>query len=171
MRVFLIRHPRPTVAEGLCYGRTDVAALPGDAAALRARLPAGMPLFSSPLARCRTLAGDLHPAPVWDERLREMDFGDWEMRSWADIPRAELDAWAAAPLDYAPPGGESVASLRARVVSFIGERRAAGDDEFAAVTHAGVMKIFAAELRDLPESEWLGLRFDYGRLAVIEEAR
>ena len=79
MQLYLIRHPRPDVAPGLCYGRSDLT-LAEDAAvvaaALRSLLPGNVPVFSSPLTRCRLLAEALHPAPQFDSRLLELDFGD-----------------------------------------------------------------------------------------------
>jgi len=171
VRVYLIRHPRPAVASGICYGASDLE-LADDvlacAARLREALPVHLPVFSSPMRRCRRLAELLHRAPVYDERLSEMDFGAWELRSWDEIPRAQLDAWAAAPLTYAPPGGESVSALRARVVAFLAERRASGDEDFAMVTHAGVMRIAVAQLQDLAQETWLNLRFGYGELTPVD---
>jgi alpha-ribazole phosphatase len=171
VRVYLIRHPRPAVAPGICYGASDLE-LAEDAAACAARLreslPAHVPLFSSPMRRCRRLAEALHPAPIYDGRLSEMDFGAWELHGWGEIARAQLDAWAAAPLTYAPPGGESVNALRARVLAFLAERRASGGQDFAAVTHAGVMRIVVAQLQDLAEEMWLNLRFGYGELTRVE---
>ena len=169
MRVFLIRHPRPAVAAGICYGHSDLDLaedLVACASRLRDALPEDMPLFSSPLRRCRRLADVLHPAPIYDDRLREMNFGAWEMRAWSEIPRHELDAWAAAPLAYAPPGGESVAALHARVTAFLAER----DVDFAVVAHAGVMKVFAAQLQGLDEQTWFNLHFGYGELKLLETA-
>ena len=171
MRVFLIRHPRPAVAPDVCYGATDLD-LADDvsacAARLRPMLPAALHLFSSPLLRCRRLAEALHAAPRYDERLREMDFGAWEMRAWSEIPRTDLDAWAAAPLSYVPPRGESVHAVRERVIAFLGQYAAPGASDFAVVTHAGVMRIFAAQLQRLPEAAWLNLRFGYGEMTTLE---
>jgi alpha-ribazole phosphatase len=171
VRVFLIRHPRPAVAPDICYGATDLD-LADDAldcaARLRQVLPEHLALFSSPLRRCRRLAEALHDAPSYDARLREMDFGAWELRSWNQIPRAELDAWAAAPMAYAPPGGESVSALRTRVMAFLIEHSGPGSEDFAVVTHAGVMRIFAAHLQGLAEQTWFSLRFGYGELTLFE---
>ncbi|MDO9242815.1 MAG: alpha-ribazole phosphatase family protein [Rhodocyclaceae bacterium] len=170
MRLYLIRHPRPAVAPGICYGSTDLALAEDPAvhvAALRGLLPPGAPLYSSPLARCRLLAELVHPAPVFDDRLREIDFGDWEMRPWESIDRAALDAWAAAPLHYVPPGGESVAMLRARVMACLADL----PDEAVLVTHAGVMKLCAALLAGVPTDAWLALSFDYGSVSLIESRR
>lgn len=171
MRVFLIRHARPAVPEGICYGASDLD-LVGDvldcAARLRAALPATVALFSSPARRCRRLAEALHDAPSYDGRLREMDFGAWELQPWSQIPRAEIDAWAAAPMTYAPPGGESVGALRARVVAFLDEHSGPGGEDFAVVTHAGVMRVLAGQLQGLPEETWFNLRFGYGELTLLE---
>ncbi len=170
MRLFLVRHPQPDVADGTCYGRTDLAlaADPAECAtALRPLLPNGAPLYSSPLTRCRQLAEQLHAAPVFDERLLELDFGAWEMQAWASIDRAALDDWAADPLHFAPPGGEAVAALRSRVVEFL----ALLPDEAVLVAHAGVMKICAAELAGVAPDAWFGMRFDYGTATLIEDGR
>lgn len=168
MRLWLIRHPPPDVAPGICYGRTDLglAADPAPLAqSLRALLPAAVPLYSSPLARARLLAEALHPAPRFDDRLREIDFGHWEMQPWDGLDRGLLDAWAADPFGFAPPGGEAVAALRARVAGFLAEL--AGDAVL--VAHAGVIKACAAELAG--EADWFGLRFDYGAASLIEDGR
>jgi alpha-ribazole phosphatase len=171
MRIRLIRHPRPDVAPGLCYGRSDLA--PGAdsdacAARLRAELPTDLPVFTSPLRRCLTLAQALHAQPVVDARLIEMNFGTWEMRAWNDIPRHEIDAWSASPLDYAPPGGEPVAAVRERVRSYVAARQAAGDEDIVVVSHAGVMKLFAAECLGLAADAWLAMTFSYGEVFVVD---
>ncbi|MCB1939077.1 MAG: histidine phosphatase family protein, partial [Rhodocyclaceae bacterium] len=88
MELFLIRHPEPDVPEGTCYGRSDIglAEDAGVAAArLRGILPAGIPVYTSPLLRCRSVAEHLSPAPAVDARLAEMHFGEWEMRRWDEI--------------------------------------------------------------------------------------
>ena len=100
---WLVRHPRPEVAKGLCYGRLDVPAQPEDteraAQTLARRLPEGLVLRSSPRQRCQALVQRLHalrpdlvlqPPEAW---LAEMDLGDWEGRPWAELPEAELTAW------------------------------------------------------------------------------
>lgn len=169
MRLFLIRHPAPRVDAGICYGRSDLA-LADDAAAaamrIRPQLPPGLPVYSSPLQRCRLLAHALHPAPLFDDRLIEMHFGDWEMTPWNRIQREALDGWAADPLGYAPPGGESVGALQARVLDFIAELAATHQAAAALVVHAGVMKVLVGWRRGLPTREWMALGFDYG--AVLE---
>jgi len=171
VRLWLIRHPPPAIAPGICYGATDLP-LADDpavhAAALRPLLPADAPLFASPLERCRRLAALLHPAPLIDVRLREIDFGDWEMQPWDRLDRNQFDAWAADPSRFVPPGGEAVAALRARVAAFLAELPDEAADVIL-VAHAGVIKACAAELAG--EENWFGLHFDYGAVSLIEDGR
>ncbi|MBI2307993.1 MAG: histidine phosphatase family protein [Rhodocyclales bacterium] len=169
MQVFLIRHPRPQVAPGICYGQLDLPALDVDttAAALRAQLPAGLPLIASPLQRCRVLAEALHPAPRFVPGLMEMHFGDWEGKRWDEIGIAALDAWAADLLHHAPPGGESAAMLQARAVACLDALAAEGLPACIVVTHAGVMRAALGYARGLPAAEWSQLRFGYGECVAL----
>lgn len=167
MQVFLIRHPRPLLDADVCYGQRDLAAedpLPL-AARLRELLPVGTPVISSPLQRARKLACALHPAPTFDARLLEIDFGDWEGRRWDDIERQQLDAWAADVLHFAPPGGESVANLLARVVDFAATL---AGERVALVSHSGVMRALLGHWLQLPLAEWSALQFDFARATLIE---
>jgi alpha-ribazole phosphatase len=170
VQLYLIRHPTPQVATGICYGRTDLA-LAEDAAAaasrIRPQLPVKAPVFTSPLQRCRQLADALHPAPRHDPRLQEMNFGDWEMRPWHQIQREALDGWAADPLGYAPPEGESVAQLRARVQDFVTEIKSEGLEHAVLVTHAGVLKVIVGHSRQLPAREWMALKFEYESVVCV----
>ena len=161
MILHFIRHPKPLVDPGICYGRQDL--LPENpaavAATLSAELPPGLPVWSSPLRRCRELAEHLHPRPILDARLAEMDFGEWEGRRWDDIPRSELDAWAADVAGYAPPGGESPRDLQRRALAFI---EALQVPEAVIVTHAGVIRTLLAHWQGLPPARWTELNFAYG---------
>lgn len=167
MILHLIRHTRPRVAPGICYGCLDLPAEEPPAAvaaALRGELPPGLPVWSSPLRRCRDLAVELHPQPAFDARLQEMDFGTWEGRSWDDIPRHELDAWAASVADYAPPGGESPRALQQRVLAFVAALTVA---EAVLVTHAGVIRSLVAHVSGRPIADCLDFRPAYGSRTTL----
>ena len=151
MPVILVRHTRPAVPAGVCYGITELDLAPtfdDEAAAVAAALPHADRLVSSPLGRCRRLAERIGAArglvPVVDERLREFDFGTWEGVRWDCIPRAELDAWAADFFHARPHGGESVQMLRERVADAIADYRRSGESHVV-VTHAGVIKAALAQ--------------------------
>ena len=171
MQLYLIRHPAPDVAPGICYGRTDLPLAENVAAAaarIRPQLPREVQVFTSPLRRCRDLAGALHSSPQSDPRLMEMNFGDWEMLAWSRIQREALDGWAADPLGYAPPAGESVAQLRDRVLAFVADARRNGVERAVLVTHAGVMKVLVGHALTKPAAQWMGLRFDFASVVRVD---
>jgi len=147
MAIICVRHTRPQVAEGTCYGRTDLdvaETFDREAEDVIQNLARPDVIISSPLLRCQKLARRISVAfdrPVkTDARLSEMNFGTWEGLAWDDIPRAELDDWAADFLHAKPHGGESVASLRARVVEAYRSYKAASSTAHLWVCHAGVIK-------------------------------
>ncbi len=151
--LYLIRHGQPQEATGLCYGRTDLRVAPLEQARLLtdlpAQLPQGTPLFASPLQRCARLAHALapllnSPPPTLDARLTEMDFGRWEMQAWNDIPRTEIDAWAADVVDYRPGDGESVHQVARRVLEFWQALRLQAPPAVIIVAHAGTLRLLQA---------------------------
>jgi alpha-ribazole phosphatase len=95
---------------------------------------------SSPSRRCREVAERIRLPVRIDPRLQELDFGAWEGCAWDDLPREALDRWAADPVGFAPPGGESGADLIARVSSFAADL-VAGDGDCIVVSHGGPLKI------------------------------
>ena len=155
MKLVLVRHSAPDIRPGLCYGRLDVPLRP-TAAATVGRFAAGLSrsgvarVRTSPARRCRVLAeaiGELcGVAPVADVRLQELDFGAWEGLPWDEVPRADLDAWAASPMLFAPPGGEAGAALVARVRAVRDDLYRAGED-CVVVSHGGPLKVLVALLR------------------------
>lgn len=169
MQLYLIRHPAPQVAAGVCYGRSDLPlAEPAELAArhLRATLPAGLPVVSSPARRCRELACALRADAQCDDRLWEMDFGAWEGRPWSAIERAALDAWAADPFGFTPPGGESPAAMAARVVAFAESLAPARD--LVVVGHHGPLRVLIVHLLGLPLAASLQLHLDFARHACLD---
>ena len=178
MQLHLIRHPRPAVAPGICYGQTDLglAECPAEIAArLRPLLPQSFALHASPLARARLLAEALG-TPTLDDRLKEMHFGEWEGRSFADIGSA-IDAWAADPLGFRAPGGESPREMAARVLQWLDEiRQESGNRVFpgtapehlVVIAHGGPLRVIAGHLLGLPPERWLGLDFGCGQVTRID---
>jgi alpha-ribazole phosphatase len=173
MRLWLVRHPRPDVTLGLCYGATDVPIVDAHLDELLEQLPGRLPrdadLFSSPLSRCLRLARGLErhgfrPATT-DPRLREMNFGDWEGHTWSALPRAQIDAWRDDIERYVPPGGESVAALAERGRSFVAALPA--HRPAILVTHTGVIQTLMRTLRGLPLANFGGERIEYGQVIAL----
>lgn len=164
MDLYLIRHPQPDVAPGICYGRSDVGLAAEAAAAargIRAHLPAGAAVYTSPLRRCRLLAEHLAARPRTDARLQEMHFGDWEMRRWDELERGAFAAWLADLLHFAPPGGESAAQMLRRTLEFVSELQGTAEEAAIVVTHGGVLRVLFAHWLELAPPDWRRLRFDF----------
>ena len=71
-------------------------------------------VVSSPLRRARETAEAVGLTVQIDERWIELDYGEFEGRDLVDIASEEWARWRA-DLDFAPPGGESLAALGRRV--------------------------------------------------------
>lgn len=177
MQLHLIRHPRPAVAPGICYGQTDLELAESAvevAARLRPLLPDAFVLHASPLARARLLAEELG-APRLDDRLKEIHFGDWEGLSFADIGSA-VDDWAADPLGFRAPGGESAREMTARALQWLHEigvspqfaRCTETPSHLVVVAHGGPLRAIAGHLLGLPPERWLSLDFSCGQVTRID---
>lgn len=172
MDFILIRHARPAMTAGLCYGRTDLAlASPMDPApsSIIDKLIAHTPqrLAASPLQRSRLTAEAMAraselPAIEIDARLMELNFGTWEGCQWDDIPRAEVDRWARDLVHGNPHGGESAADLLVRVTAWADAMAAAPVPCVWAVTHAGCMRALAAHWLQRPLAETLQWPLQWG---------
>lgn len=144
MNIYLIRHTRPAVEKGICYGQTDldvVESFENEATTIRNCLPANiLKVYSSPLQRCRKLAEHLFEQPIlFHDDLMELHCGHWEMQHWDNIPRTEIKPWMDNFVHERVPGGESYQDLFNRTVqryeAICKEEKAA-----AIVAHGGVLR-------------------------------
>ncbi len=141
-RLWLVRHG-PTHAKSM-VGWSDIPADLSDTAAiarLRDHLP-DAPVVSSDLIRASATADALSPALrlPHDPNLREINFGDWELRSFAEVeaedPHTIRSYWED-PGHIAPPGGESWNAVRNRVDNAIDGYLSC--DDIIVVAHFGVI--------------------------------
>src|SRR4051812_47357921 len=146
----------------LALGRADPSLTPRgveQAAALAGRLAplAVATVFTSPLQRARETAAPIAAAAgadlVVDDRLIELDYGEWDQTSFSDLPPEALARWRNDPT-FAPPGGESLRAVGLRVAGFCTELL----DGPTAVAVSHVSPIKAAVSWALGASEELGWR-------------
>lgn len=103
--------------------------------------------YASDLSRARETAqavAQRHALPVHIHTgLRERGFGSFEGKTWAELEAAwpvETQAWRKRVPDFAPPGGESLLQLQARVVATVDELAARHPGEqVLMVAHGGVL--------------------------------
>jgi alpha-ribazole phosphatase len=177
MELYLIRHTTPRVGKGICYGQSDVPlaeSFDAEWTALREGLPPGVQcVYTSPLSRCRRLAEriaehygvPLHP----DDRLRELNFGRWELQAWDALPEPELSAWMNDYVHVPCPGGESYAQLISRVASFVESLRTGAPGRTVVVTHAGVIRSGYAVLHGLSPEAAMARKVAYGEMHCMGE--
>jgi probable phosphoglycerate mutase len=125
-------------------------------------------VYTSPLRRAQQTAeaiAAVSDADVEiDERLVELDYGEWDGKPLTEMrtPRGEM--WFADPT-FAPPGGESLVAVTARVEAFCGDRlRPDGGEPIAAVSHVSPIK--AAVIWALGVDERATLRMQLGLASI-----
>jgi probable phosphoglycerate mutase len=147
-RLLVIRHGETDWnAAQLMQGRADRRLSEAGRASFRSvRLPPGWDgavCLASPLQRAMETARLLGLDPVAEDRLIEMDWGEWEGRSLAELRAEEGEAMAeneAHGLDFRPPGGESPRDVQARLKPLL----AGLATPTVAVTHKGVLRALYA---------------------------
>lgn len=163
----LIRHTRPDIAPGICYGQLDVDVagnFESDAATVRDAYPGSDLIIASPLTRTRKLAEFLEPGGniAYDTRLMEKHFGSWEGVPWELIAKGEIDAWADDLMAYSPPSGESAIQLMDRIRSLLLDIAQLPQQRIALVAHGGSIRAILAQLADIPLADTLRWEIDCG---------
>jgi probable phosphoglycerate mutase len=116
-------------------------------------------VLSSPLGRALETARLAGFEPDLDDRLREMDYGDHEGVTTAEIrrERPDWDLWT-----DGNPGGESPDDVGARMDELIAERLRDGPERILIFGHGHALRILAAR--------WLGLPAREGRIFLLPPA-
>lgn len=170
----MIRHTSVDVPKGMCYGWSDVpvaATFEEEAAVTKAALAECGTfdrVFSSPLTRARLLAAFCgYPRPEVDERLKEMNMGDWEMRCFDEIDDTRLQEWYDDYMHVATTNGESFPMLYARVSSFLDELRRLPYERVAVFAHGGVLMCAGIYAGLFPADECFDHLAGYGEIQRI----
>ncbi len=172
MELHLLRHTRPDVPRGVCYGQEDVGLSDSyneESRDVKKRVQSPYDrVFCSPLQRCARLARDLRegePHPI--DALKELHFGEWEGRAWEDIPQEELSRWMSDFSRESPPRGESLEMLYERVEKLLEEFRKEKEGKHLLVTHGGVIRCCWAYVLKFPLDHIFRLDLPYGSLSRL----
>lgn len=155
MEIYLVRHTSVDVPAGYAYGQTDVPLKPSfeaEADMVKQQLDDLVfdKIWTSPLSRCVKLASHCgFPNAIKEERIKEINFGEWEMKSWEELssdPRSKewFDDWINCPA----PNGESLMDQYRRISDFIEELRHSGLNRVCLFAHGGVLtcaRVYAGE--------------------------
>ena len=157
MEIYLIRHTNPDIEKGICYGQSDIGvkeSFNDEVENILNKYPylksLESQIYSSPLSRCKRLAETLFDTPIQsDDRLKELDFGDWELQKWEDIDQNELSIWMKDFVHVKCTNGESYLDLNQRVLSFLEELKITKHDTAVIVTHGGVIRALHAHFNTI----------------------
>lgn len=173
MEVYLVRHTETVAAKGICYGQSDVGIIEPiyeHVNAIVKLLPSvPLPIYSSPLARCVALAQAISnkfdtPSEIrFDNRIMELNFGQWELMLWDEIPMDELQPWMDDFVNARVPEGESFVDLHLRVGEFISLLKDYDNKSVPLiVTHAGVIRSFYAYFNKIDLKDVFDIDVPYG---------
>lgn len=156
-----LRHGEVAGAAHVYRGRSDAPLTPHGHAQMHAAL-AAMPrwgaIVSSPARRCLDFACEAAAergiACSVDPDWRELDFGAWEDLRPDEAAARDADFHAAFvrdPRRCAPPGGETLDALDARVNAALGRLGESARAPTLVVTHAGAMRAVLAQVLGLSD--------------------
>lgn len=103
--------------------------------------------------------------------FREINLGDWEGREFSEIEQRFPAAYAARGRDlenWRPPGGESFADCRTRVMDALRVILESTQGNILLVAHAGVNRLILCDTLGVPISRLHSVEQDYGCLNIIE---
>jgi len=157
MEIYIVRHTTPNIEKGICYGQTDLDVantFEMEGENVLAQLPKKIDaVYSSPLKRCSMLASMLKNKPILDNRLMELNFCDWEMKKWDDIPLNEIQLWYNDFVNERCLNGESYYELSLRAIECYEEILHLNYKVVVIVAHSGIIRsllayINAVELKE-----------------------
>jgi len=131
-------------------------------------------LFSSPILRARETAQILLEGrplnPIWEERLVEVDYGQWVGKTFAEVRDVP---------GYVPyfkrletpvaPGGETLFQVRDRMLAFLEEIKKKHPDQVVlAVSHADTIKCVLMAILQIPFENIWRFRIDNVSVSLFE---
>lgn len=166
-----------------CYGASDVPLsetgqahsreIASQLAAELATVPQPILLLHSGLSRTRFLAEILAQQVglplIEDPRIRELNFGNWELKPWDEIHAQTGDSMVRLvdePDTFAPDGGETIHAMRDRMLDWHASLPSTGT--IVAITHGGPIAALRGALAGWTVHQWLSLIPAHGSIVSIE---
>jgi broad specificity phosphatase PhoE len=175
--LILIRHASTAVNEAHRYqGRIDPPLSPlgrAQAVRLRGRLR-GLrfdAVARSDARRCAETLELILPGRIGDAdlRLRELDFGLWDGRTYAECALLDgplLTSWIADPSAATPPGGETFADFCRRVDGWLDDLPRSG--RALVVAHAGSIRRIVARALGLEWRQVAAMKLDASGITRLD---
>ena len=179
MNFFFLRHTSLNIEKDIFYGQTDIDVSKNfdkELKNIKTKLNKEIrnlnktKIFSSTLKRCVKLAKGLSQDVFFDENLKELNLGDWEMKPKNKISRKLVKEWEDNLMTFKIPNGESNQDFLKRLKIFLDEIKKQ-DQDVLIVSHAGSINGMMSILTGHPFDKLLKKyweKIDYGSLSLVE---
>ncbi|WP_035095333.1 alpha-ribazole phosphatase [Aquimarina megaterium] len=172
MEIYLVRHTTPNIEKGICYGQSDIGitnTFTAEVEKIHQSIPVHeiTTIYSSPLQRCKLLAQTFKKEIIYDHRLKELNFGDWELQPWDAIHSSEIDPWMNDFVNVQVPNGESYIKLQERILDFYTSLDHISEEKIVVITHAGPMRALLAKLQQIELKDSFSIKIAYGEVFNI----
>jgi alpha-ribazole phosphatase len=130
-------------------------------------------IYCSPLHRCRETLEILERPEhiIFDERLKEINFGRWEAKTFEDIQAeypALVNEWSAGIPEFRFPDGDKIHDFRYRVSNFAQQLYHNEDSDILIVSHGGVIRHLICAFLNIPFENYLYFKIDYGKFVLLD---
>ncbi len=176
-KLILLRHGK-TVSSGKYIGSTNIGLADEGIVQVEKLAPiiareSADHVVCSPLLRCRETLKllDLSGNATIDDDLREINFGEWEEKSFDEVSTRYPDLiqeWALGKMDFCFPGGEGLRDFKTRLEQV--KKRLINQDveTLLVVTHGGVIRHMICSILGLPFEHYLLFRILESRYTVLD---
>ena len=130
-------------------------------------------IISSPLSRCHafaeSLSTKLHLPLITTPAFQEIDFGDWEGKTAAQIDPQLLAQFYADPANASAPNGEHFYDFQQRILAaWQTALQTQQGKRILLITHAGVMRVILAHILGIDTQHSFRLKIAHACLSRIE---
>ena len=179
MKLYFLRHTSLNVEIDTFYGQTDLDVsdkFEEEVKLIKKKIRYfdidmnSTRVYSSPLKRCIKLTNKLTKKYKIDDRIKEMNLGNWEMKKMSSIPEKEKLDWENNLLSYKIPNGESNNEFLNRLKCFLEDILELNDDALI-VCHAGSINGMLSLLTNEPFDKMVKNYWElikHGSLSLIE---
>ena len=176
-KIYLLRHGEPIIT-GRFIGASDIPLSESGKKYISSQQPLVSSfsygqIWCSPLTRClETLELLSLGAEVEvDSRLREINFGEWECKTFTEISSQypdETDQWSRDLTTFCFPGGEAISTFHKRVADFAIEIAQQNKENILIISHGGVIRLLLCIFLKIPLEKYLLFNVDYCKLTIVD---
>lgn len=132
-------------------------------------------IYSSPAKQCKEILEALEfpngSQAEFKEELQELDFGDWEDRSFSELAETNLDGLKKFS-DFSPsfrfPKGESLQEFQTRAEIFKDYILSSSDPNILILSHGGILSILLCSFLNIPASFYTKFKFSPSTLVYLD---